>query len=101
MRATLLRTKEELEILHEEFRRTVKSFENYTSFWKRMGDAALLEKTDHCLGSGFKAYAYRQAAMYSKLASGARKSWDAAIKFAQGLPPMWVLFCGLHGPELT
>lgn len=78
-RAALDRRREELEILNEEFHRTACSFTQMSNIWMKLGDEQLVQRKDNSLlGNGYHAFAYRQAAMYSRLAQGALENWNAA-----------------------
>ncbi|KAJ3576417.1 hypothetical protein NP233_g436 [Leucocoprinus birnbaumii] len=76
MRAALNRMHEELEILHEEFKRTIRSFSKYELIWRNLGDSTLSR------GPGFSPYAYRQATMYGRFSSVARADFEKAIEHA-------------------
>ncbi|KAJ3565830.1 hypothetical protein NP233_g7389 [Leucocoprinus birnbaumii] len=74
MRAALHRLREELEILNEEFKRTIRSFGNYCRIWKRIGDLAIVK------GPGYVAYGYRQAEMYKNLAASVQSAYSDVLK---------------------
>ncbi|CAK5277856.1 unnamed protein product, partial [Mycena citricolor] len=65
-RALRDRAVEEGETLHEEWNRTIAAFENYAAIWVSLAQ----EQTR----PGGKAYGYKQAAMYTKLADGCREA---------------------------
>lgn len=78
-RAALDRWREELEILNEEFRQTSCSFTQMSNIWKKLRDEQLTRRKDSSrIVNGYHAFAYRQAAMYSRLAKGAFDNWDKA-----------------------
>jgi hypothetical protein len=60
-RASRDRAREEKEILEEEIRRQIKTFSTYASIWTRLADATLSDSTAKA------SYAFKQAAMYSRL----------------------------------
>ncbi|KAJ7235748.1 hypothetical protein B0H12DRAFT_1076022 [Mycena haematopus] len=66
-RALRDRAVEETELLEAEFLRTITWFEKTADVWNRLGD----EATD----AGPKAYAYKQATMYSRFKDDTQKAW--------------------------
>lgn len=79
MRAARDRLLEEIEILNEELNRTHTSFTRMSVVWKAMGDKeSKLRENDPRLASGYRAFAYRQAAMYTKLAHNTIEDWKKA-----------------------
>ncbi len=84
-RAACDRYREELEILNEEFRRTYQSFARMTAIWEAIGDRQkkLREKDNSRLANGYHAFAYRQAAMYAKLARNTAENWTKARLFVR------------------
>ncbi|KAJ7682337.1 hypothetical protein DFH06DRAFT_1314555 [Mycena polygramma] len=64
------RAVEEEETLVEEFKRGTAAFTRSGEIWTRIGDESL--------EAGAKAYAYKQATMYNKLAKGVRDAWERA-----------------------
>lgn len=78
-RAARDRYREELEILDEEFRRTWRSFTQMSVIWKTIGDRQFTEQMDnHRLASGYRAFAYRQADIYARLAHNTAENWNKA-----------------------
>lgn len=78
-RSACNRRLEELEILDEEFRRTHHSFDQTSNIWKVIGDRQfVLKGNDHRLANGYRAFAYRQANMYTKLADSTVENWRMA-----------------------
>ncbi|KAJ3562098.1 hypothetical protein NP233_g9786 [Leucocoprinus birnbaumii] len=75
MRAALHRLREELEILNEEFKWTIRSFRNYCEIWKKIADLSTGR------GPGYVAYGYCQAAMYGNLAASAQSAYSDALKY--------------------
>ncbi|KAJ3554139.1 hypothetical protein NP233_g12484 [Leucocoprinus birnbaumii] len=73
MRASLHRMHEELEILNEEFKRTLRSFSKYQEIWRKMGNST-------SQGPGSSPYAYRQAAMYGRFSAMASSAYAKALK---------------------
>ena len=74
-RAARDRSREEKEVLEEEFRRTQVSFNNMTAVWTE-----LVSCSQRAPGSA--AYAYKQAAMYRGLARGCEEWHEKALKKA-------------------
>ncbi|GLB34092.1 hypothetical protein LshimejAT787_0109760 [Lyophyllum shimeji] len=73
-RAARDRSREEKEILEEEFRRSVTSFQRMSQVWTELAKDAKESRV------GYGAYGYRQAAMYGKLADDCNTIWQNAIK---------------------
>jgi hypothetical protein len=65
-RAARDRAREEKEIIEEEIRREIKTFSQYASIWTQLADGS-----DDCPGKA--AYAFKQAAMYSRLQNEAEE----------------------------
>jgi hypothetical protein len=79
MRAARDRYNEEVEILNEEFQRTHASFTRMNTIWKTIGNRQYaLHGDDFQLANGYRAFAYRQAAMYEKLACNTAVNWRTA-----------------------
>jgi hypothetical protein len=70
-KAKTQRWEEEIEILEEEFRRTIRSFERMAEVW------ALLAKAPN-LALGASAYALKQAHMYGEMAENCREKFLVA-----------------------
>ncbi len=76
MQAARDRHREELEIIDEEFRRTLLSFTQMREIWEAIGRKQLeLRKDAHCIAIGYHAFACRQAGIYTKLANEVAGSW--------------------------
>lgn len=69
------RAREERQILEEEFKRTIRSYDNLCTTWTRQGES----QSD----AGRRAYAYKQATMFSKLRSDCESYQQRALKKAQ------------------
>ncbi len=79
MQAARDRFREELEIINEEFRRTLLSFTRMKEIWEAIGRKQLvLRKDTHCIAIGYHAFACRQAGIYAKLADEVEGSWTKA-----------------------
>lgn len=85
-RAACDRLLEEVEILDQEFRRTYNSFTKMGNIWIKVGDVQFELKA--CIGvrfaHGYRAFAYRQAGMYAKLASASLENWAKARLLTEG-----------------
>lgn len=80
-RAAHDRCEEKLQILNEEFSRTYCSFTKMSNIWKKIGDKQFnLRKNPPRLGDGYRAFAYRQATMYTKLAKETVDHWNSALE---------------------
>ncbi|KAJ3554489.1 hypothetical protein NP233_g12411 [Leucocoprinus birnbaumii] len=86
-RALRDRLKEEVEILTAEFQRIITSFTKMDSIWRTVGEkkqeAILAEGGSPLVAQGFRSFAYRQAAMYQRLAHDARIHWSKAAHHIQ------------------
>ena len=80
-RAALQRVREEVEILEEEFRRVVCSLTRTRDAWIATNNTTC-RALDKAISQGYRCYAYRQAAVYGKLAERAQRAWDTAEGFA-------------------
>jgi hypothetical protein len=69
-RAQMERWEEEVEIVEEEFRRTVRSFEKMASVWNELGVRSMQE--------GHAAYAFLKAHIFEGLAHDCREKFEAA-----------------------
>ena len=68
-RAQMLRWQEEIEIIEEEFRRTIRTYEHMADLWTTLA-------TSHDVG-GYSAYAFKQAHMYCQMASDCHTKFTA------------------------
>jgi hypothetical protein len=57
--------------------RTIRSFERMMEIWIILGNKRSDNQSTQLIG-GYRAFAYRQASMYTKLADAARKNRDIA-----------------------
>jgi hypothetical protein len=69
-RAQAQRWEEEVEILEEEFRRTIRSFERMAEVWR------LLAKAPD-MATGYSAYAFKHTQMFSEMAEDCRGKFAA------------------------
>ena len=69
-RAARDRTQEEVEILQEEFKRTIRSFQRMSNVWLELGS---------CEENGRAAYAQQQSRMYSELAEDCRVAHQRVV----------------------
>lgn len=84
MRAARDRYREEVEILNEEFQRMYTSFTRMSVIWKTIGDKEFeLRKGDSRLANGYRAFAYRQTAMYEKLTHNTLENWKKARSYTK------------------
>ncbi|KAJ7747582.1 hypothetical protein B0H14DRAFT_3514007 [Mycena olivaceomarginata] len=72
-RALMKRAKEEIEILEEEFKRAKRWFTQTSEIWTKM--AGMEKRGDYHDDQGWRAYAYRQAAIYEDLAHQSKAEW--------------------------
>ncbi|KAJ7789810.1 hypothetical protein B0H14DRAFT_2626823 [Mycena olivaceomarginata] len=72
-RALMKRAKEEIEILEEEFKRAKRWFTQTSEIWTKM--AGMEKRGDYHDDQGWRAYAYRQAAIYEDLAHQSEAEW--------------------------
>jgi len=70
-RAACQRSREEKEILEEEFKRTIRSFEHYEEVWKELGQK-------ECSQTGQAVYTFQTAAMFAQLAAGCKEAFKKA-----------------------
>jgi hypothetical protein len=70
-RAALQRSREEKEILEEEFKRTIRSFEHWEEIWTGLGQKEEAQ-------SGEAIYTFQTAAMFGKLAVDCKKAFKKA-----------------------
>jgi len=64
------RWQEEVEILEEEFRRTIRSFERMGEIWTALGERSTKQ--------GYAAFAFQKAAMYLDMATDGREKFSIA-----------------------
>ncbi|KAJ3565598.1 hypothetical protein NP233_g7533 [Leucocoprinus birnbaumii] len=81
------RLKEEVEILTVEFQRIITSFTKMDSVWRIVGErkqeAIVAGGGFPLVAQGFRNFAYRQAAMYQRLAHDAGIHWSEAARHTQ------------------
>jgi hypothetical protein len=70
------RAREEREILEEEFKRSIRSFENLSTVWTALAKEAAIQP-------GKAAYGHKQAAMYRQLAQNCQERQKIAISKAE------------------
>lgn len=70
-RAGRNRAREEKEILEEEFRRAITSFEKMSASWKQLGERSSKRR-------GASGYARKKVDMHAQLRDECEKSWDQA-----------------------
>ena len=69
--AACQRSREEKEILEEEFKRTIRSFEHYEEVWKELSQKG-------CSQSGQAVYTFQTAAMFAQLAADCKEAFRRA-----------------------
>ena len=72
VRAQMERWEEEVEIVEEEFRRTVRAYEATGRMWSELGEKSRTK------GKGYVAYALQKASMFEEMATDAREKFEAA-----------------------
>jgi hypothetical protein len=78
-RALRDRAVEEVETLTEEFGRTIKSFRNNSRIWQAIAETTAEEGQTGAAAesdAGWRAYAYKQAAMYGRFAAQCEEAWE-------------------------
>jgi hypothetical protein len=73
--AALQRSREEKEILQEEFKRTIRSFEHWEEIWTGLGQNEVAQ-------SGEAIYTFQTAAMFGKLAADCKEAFKKAMSKA-------------------
>lgn len=76
-RAACQRSPEEKEILEEEFKRTISSFDHWEKIWNELGQ----KEESH---SGAAIYTFQTAAMFAKLAFDCREGFKKAKSNLKG-----------------
>ena len=85
-RARMRRWNEELLIIQEEMRRAIVYLEWKAAWWR--GRASLRDHADETISSGVSGYAYKQAAICSRMAERCAVYWLPHLK-GKGITPAW------------